>query len=384
MTKKKKISKSKFRQHFSQVLDIASDLSILLVSIRGRPKPSDYFAIGLKLSNIVSKTYDYIEKNKNLPISKFLYENKCFEIDAKLMELVESRFSEVEKIEGYMDGTDIFLFRALLNNEEIFFYGARKRFYTRKENYDNVLLAVGTSIWETIDTNFLSFRNGAFEREKAPNNILEFSISKNLFERVKNYSDKGINRSFLIEGIPGSGKSTATKFVANKLGYKTLFVDFSIFNTWKFDSAEIECLQPEVLIIDDLDRVESYYRNVPMNLIEKWNKIFKVIFVTVNNSEELSSALMRPGRIDEHIQMNYIEENEIRKILEGKNLELAQRFKEWPVAFIYEFIKRRDALGEEMALKELDAIEKRFKKEKSPLENKPNGQNGHVVANGIV
>jgi len=113
------------------------------------------------------------------------------------------------------------------------------------------------------------------------------------------FMDKGIRRCICLQGKPGTGKSTLTRTAATKINRRTVQVTSEAFRRMHFShwKTMIALMSPEMLIIDDIDRVydleeyldrfEDAYYQVPLTLF------------TSNDLDEIPDAFKRPGRIDQ-------------------------------------------------------------------------------------
>jgi SpoVK/Ycf46/Vps4 family AAA+-type ATPase len=114
---------------------------------------------------------------------------------------------------------------------------------------------------------------------------------------------------------------------------------------------------PDVVIFDDLDRAMSQV--ALLETLENLHKRVRFVFATVNHIESLQQALIRPGRFDELIEITKLDPAAIHKVLGPECMDSYEAVKNWPVAFINEFVLRRKVLGKEKALEALDELAKR-------------------------
>lgn len=167
---------------------------------------------------------------------------------------------------------------------------------------------------------------------------------------IKKCMDANINRSLMFYGPPGSGKSTLARTIVSNLGFKSIrfrIEDLTgvISNQSIFEAIEI--FKPDAIILDDFDRTSEQAHLLEM--LEYFQTNVKLVILTINNRSNLNEAILRPGRVDELIFVNEIDENVIRGLL-GENLQDAYDLvKDWPIAFIQEYVKRRKFLSSEEA-----------------------------------
>jgi chaperone BCS1 len=142
------------------------------------------------------------------------------------------------------------------------------------------------------------------------------------------YNKFGIpyKRTYLLTGSPGTGKTSLIKAICSKYNYSLSMLSISK----NFDNASLmNCLKdlPEntVLLLEDIDSLfekRSVSNENPLltfsNLINILDGVLYkhgvIIFMTTNHPEKLDHALLRMGRIDLIIEINYPDKENIRKV----------------------------------------------------------------------
>ena len=135
------------------------------------------------------------------------------------------------------------------------------------------------------------------------------------FDEEEVYTNFGIpyKRTYLFEGLPGSGKTSLIFALASKLN-----MNISIFNFGPdvddavFMKAISTLSDNSILLLEDVDslfveRESKIKSNITfsgiLNTIDGVSRRHKLItFITTNYVKKLDSALLRPGRIDYIIQ----------------------------------------------------------------------------------
>ena len=152
-----------------------------------------------------------------------------------------------------------------------------------------------------------------FEEIPIPNHPFISSIEEDkLVKRIKEFKNKNIQRSTIISGPPGVGKSTLAYRLAEAINGKLLTIDaglccdiiskngtegiLSLKNILKLAPAS-------VILLDDIDRVGDH--TSLLGLMEQIHREYKelTILATVNDILKLPNALKRPGRFDEIIEI---------------------------------------------------------------------------------
>jgi SpoVK/Ycf46/Vps4 family AAA+-type ATPase len=120
----------------------------------------------------------------------------------------------------------------------------------------------------------------------------------------KKYMEKGVRRCICLQGKPGTGKSTLTRTAATLINKRTVKVTSTAFRRMHFAhwKTMIALLSPDLLILDDIDRIpdleeyldrfEDAYYTVPLTLF------------TSNDLDEVPEAFLRPGRIDQVLELD--------------------------------------------------------------------------------
>lgn len=183
-----------------------------------------------------------------------------------------------------------------------------------------------------------------------------------LVVRWKKFLEKGNRRSVILQGPPGTGKSTLARYVAKEIGGRLLYLSVEILNYGYlgFLLKVISSMEPTVIIIDDLDRLNKDRSYPLLSLFEETVNKTSLIIASTNHVENLSSALKRPGRFDEIWEVNAPTSEVIGTLVDHfakeESLELSEEVRnkimeislerELPGAYIKELIRRVSALGE--------------------------------------
>lgn len=166
---------------------------------------------------------------------------------------------------------------------------------------------------------------------------------------LKRCIDAGVNRSVLLYGPPGTGKSTMARTIIDTLGIRSFRIRVedvaSLESSTLFEAINI--FEPDAIILDDFDRAHSQAQL--LETLEFFQRHVKLVIATVNDRNSLDEAIMRPGRFDELIFVKSMEKDVVMSILGPKHKDAYESVKDWPVAFIQEYVKRRKFMSSEEA-----------------------------------
>jgi len=164
---------------------------------------------------------------------------------------------------------------------------------------------------------------------------LEDNIKKKVIDDINNflnsendYNKFGIpyKRTYLLTGIPGSGKTSLIKAICNYFGYSLSILSISKkFDNTSLMSAIKDVEEKTILLLEDIDSL--FDKRDPTsdnpsitfsNLINVLDGVLykhaTIIFLTTNHPEKLDHALLRIGRIDMILEFNYPNKNILEKL----------------------------------------------------------------------
>jgi ATPase family associated with various cellular activities (AAA) len=158
---------------------------------------------------------------------------------------------------------------------------------------------------------------------------------------LKKCIDADVSRSVMLYGPPGTGKSTMARTLVDKLGMRSFRIRVEdighIENSTLFEAITI--FEPDAVILDDFDRASS--QSSLLETLEYFQRHVKLVIATVNNRNSLDEAILRPGRFDELLHVKQMDDEVVRSLLGPENESSFETVKDWPIAFVQEFVKRR-------------------------------------------
>ncbi len=120
-------------------------------------------------------------------------------------------------------------------------------------------------------------------------------------------------RGVLLEGPPGTGKSSFVKSMAEHFEVQLVTVELATCSDYDLPQLRDVSRQPSIFLFEDIDRVFEGSRNITereadkvtfdafLNLLSGADALQGMIILTTNHPEKLDEALLRPGRIDRRI-----------------------------------------------------------------------------------
>ena len=119
----------------------------------------------------------------------------------------------------------------------------------------------------------------------------------------------------------------------------------------------INFLRPEVLIIDDFDRIPRV--NEMLGSIDFLRQRVRLLLVTVNNKDQMDPAVIRAGRFDDVIEVTSVRKT--KDLIPELDAVLLAELDEWPIAFVEELRVRLDVLGKDTLEEEIQQLRERVR-----------------------
>jgi len=192
------------------------------------------------------------------------------------------------------------------------------------------------------------WRQFGFPRRRRPitSVILDDGIAENILDDVKDfisnskwYTDRGIpyRRGYLLHGPPGCGKSSFIQALAGELHYSICVMNLGERGLSDDRLSHLLSVAPQqsIVLLEDIDaafskreqetaRMETtgYYANhvTFSGLLNCLDGVAsteeRIVFMTTNYLDRLDSALIRPGRVDLKMKIDYASESQIRRTFE--------------------------------------------------------------------
>jgi adenylate kinase family enzyme len=243
--------------------------------------------------------------------------------------------------------------------------------YVETHRLDEAKQFIKDLLWE-------QFKGASLVMRKNNRMVLKDSESRVIFEEDDAFESKmskraldyaeylkkplaaGVPRSVMLYGPPGTGKSTMARTIVELMGLRSFRIHIAdlgqLDNSTLFEALNI--FQPDAVILDDFDRTN--HQAQLLETLEYFQEKVKLVIVTVNNRRKLEDALQRPGRLDELLLIDKMDEEVVRHCL-GDYVDGYDTVKDWPIAFINEYVVRRTYLSSDEAAESVKELAKRVK-----------------------
>lgn len=134
------------------------------------------------------------------------------------------------------------------------------------------------------------------------------TLFNNLRDEITSFKEKGIQRSYILYGAPGTGKTSFSLELSKQVCGKILKLDAKVFSDLASHQTKmiIEGLDCDFIIVDDIDRIMVSDLSGFLYMLESL-KDFKnkpTLLATINTMKRMDPAILRPGRFDDIIEFN--------------------------------------------------------------------------------
>lgn len=372
-----------------QALRVGSEAADILVHLSNGINAPGVAALGLRVvdSTIYArqKTPEQALNEKYTPLFLYgLYE--------QAWKSVQNQFSNMERVPGVTVPT----FKMIIHGIEFVweFSNLDRRsekdhlsstptacWHGKSSSMEESSQAIGRCIWANIESSKAYVRSSDKKISLVPDmkgEVFGSELANDLSDRITNFKQAGYNRSLLLIGEPGTGKSCIAKYIAEKQGGFCIRIPLASLR--KLDPGHLvgiaKIMRPDIMIIDDLDRIlfedgESSYSydtrkrqysskqsSDMLDPLEHLNNTVPLFLATANFTEGVCQAALRPQRFDEWIIVEELDKGIYESLLPDcpKNLLSLIKKSKLPVSYLVEIKKRANTLGYKKALNEVRGL----------------------------
>jgi hypothetical protein len=369
---------------FERYLELASEAGSIAMSLRDQPTRLDWFALGARALGLGAKIraesararavdpWDFFDTDPNEGSGA----PRWIEVPEEFRKLVFQHIGEAEREDSCWDGSPsqdrVWLGR--VGNEVVGWLqntggDVVDGPYILAERERETFSAIGERLWRRLGTDSAAYtRDGLVADAPTLDGVIPSTIMRELRERIDKFLAAGVSRSYLFAGPPGTGKSVCIRYLAGSLGLTSLRVDLTVLSDHYGYHADhaitnsvetlAKLLQPDMMILDDIDRVKSSGRL--LHFLEFAAREFKLVLASANCTQQMMGAALRPGRFDEVVTIDKLDREVLESLVDGCDSELLDRLSALPIAYVAEFVKRRAVLGHDSASAELEDLVKRL------------------------
>jgi len=355
-----------------------SGIAYALLYARGKVRPIDMLAIGMQATKAGLGLYRTWDKRKPVNLSKYFadprdtWELAPYFVSQTAFTGIEIPAVVVEPHKTTRGGlVDCAVWTATVDGVEIGWVGPPTQddvpdlIYSRTP--EKIRAIAARRMWEKAGSDkILRIQGEKTFPQFLPHDVIETKFLTMMEERVRKFLDKGLAWSIVMDGQPGTGKSVAVGYIAKKLGFRTVVVGAEDFCSKYQDRDGVhargvqlaEILQPDVLIVNDVDRLSADDQLRLLEIFDNAKSFAKLIFATTNHYRKLLEPVRRPGRLDDLIHVPGLSLEEVQRLAPSL-VDHAERMVDWPIAYVRNMQDRYSVLGD-MALAEFVGVERRL------------------------
>lgn len=213
---------------------------------------------------------------------------------------------------------------------------------------DSVRAKLHAHIWEkynhavTVTLAGSDSWNSPFSLSATPQELaLPSAKAYEIWARLEPFIRGNCPWSAIVDGRPGTGKSTLIRWIAKQVGGPVLRIPAADLGSLKPEAvcSLVDFLRPSVVMIDDFDRAGGYGKMLEM--IERVREKVRLLIATTNSLDYVEPAMLRPQRFDELFTVESLGDDfattYIGPVWERLSDESKSKVLLWPMAYLKTF-----------------------------------------------
>jgi len=311
-----------------------SAYSTVLNSMGNQPGFHNYVGAGVGLSGVVlehlrAKLFDDSKLHSFQFVSGAGHESLC------------DVLMQNSRIIGQVDEWTVF------DLQGVVLYGQRgdKTFLCGKDvTPQRAKAALAKLLWDSSQ-GFISVRTichwaETYGMETEPiTQLYDSHYAQNILAGIRRYASHKKSRSVLLCGSPGSGKTALVYRVCAEVAQRTVILECTHPVGTKLVMSIVQDLAPDAIILNELN---NSYGGTLENL-EYLNKSVPLVLATANRKDQMHPALLRPGRFDEILDVEQIDDMVYQNLVSFPVTPATETaLRTWPVAYVSELRNRVD------------------------------------------
>ncbi len=343
-----------------RLLEAGSEAAEVLVHLQANPTPAGFLALGLRAASA------YRDATKSETVAAFAHWrelDRLRSLDKYLYEMCKKHFP-VEVLSANTDQ------KALVFSV----HGARIGWYVsdgsaefgpvipEQDSDEEAFAALGRAVWEDMGGSCCRVVVDDDSKMRITSedlgDALPSETARHVLERCERFLSHGFHRSVMFYGEPGVGKTCMMRWMASQRQGFVMRLSLDDIEEEGVVGVAL-LLRPRTMLIDDIDRLADGGASI-LTTLERLRDFVELLLVSANDVDSLDRALIRAGRFDDLIEVTHLDPDLVAKLI-GNDVpaEHTERLSLLPVAYLEEFRRRREVLGIDQAVAEIEELAER-------------------------
>lgn len=199
---------------------------------------------------------------------------------------------------------------------------------TKMKYYVPVGSGLDSGHWESFVMEERRLESVYLPNKDLSNILADFQL---FFDSKQKYRTLGVpwRRAYLLDGPPGSGKSTLVQALASHFKYPIYYMQIAGMTASKIKKLLTDAESPCIVLMEDIDSAQATEKRTQtddkkeqklasvttselLNLLDGLVATEqRIVIMTTNHPEKLDPAFTRPGRVDRKFHIGYAQDSEL-------------------------------------------------------------------------